>query len=424
MTVIRVPGFGFKGKKISIGTPPGGGSGGLDPTPFNPAHVLAPALNIAQSAPFHSNGVQLKAATQASIVTDYSTILNTELPDCLTIKQIKHRYYWNFFENMTPGSYNFSMMLGHLADAKANGLKMHVLLALTISRGNDWNVNPSIAPRYMVTGSSTGAGTDGKLYQGGQWGYGSAIGGAGGFRIRIANGEVQARWYAMLTEMCEQLKAHAAFDALEAICFSESAVGTAVAPYSSPGAQETFDALVGACDVIQAAIPNRLVYCSVNHPVATSGNTNNNIEYLLAKMQASGRKYGFGTPNICPGDEDLNAAPNANGFGEGPLPKMPRYTGARIPEVQPADFYWSQIQYNRTDYPYAPTYTFGGDYIPTMQQLYDKAASLNPHYVVWTRDTVTNPQTGVKYHTAMYNFLKNKPVTGGLVTTRPSVYPT
>lgn len=426
MAVLRLPGFGFKGKKISIGAQQGGGSGGLSPTPFRPGHFLAPALSMSQTAPFHTNGV-IRPGSGGLVVAN-NTILNTELPAHPVIIGVKHRYYWNQFENITPGSYDFDTLLGtHLTELGSRGKYMQVLIALTIPRGNDWTTYPSIAPRYMVTGSSTGVGTDGVAYQGGQWGFGSQVGGAGGFRIRVANENVSQKFNAMLSAMCTYLKNHEYFEYLDAICFSESAIGNAVAPYSSPGAQETFDALIGAADVVQAAIPNRHVYLSVNHPIANPNNSpNDNIEYLLTKMQANGRKYGFGTPNICPGDEALNAAPNANGYLEGPLHKIPTYTGCRIPEIQPADFYWSQIQYNHTDYPYAPTYTFGGDYIPTMQQLWNKAISLNAHQVVWTRDTTTNPQTGVQYHTAMYNFLDTKAAlaNGGLVGTRPAIYPT
>lgn len=393
---------GFGQSTTEAPPPPG------DPTPFNPGHYLAPAMN---------NVLPIVNGVKQGGVTAYSTVLS-EIVTHTVFKGIKHRYYWNFFENLTAGVYDFSLLGTHLTDMGTRNKKMHVLIALTITDGNDWTVDPSIAPKYMTNGGSTGT------YEGGQWAFVSQVGGKSGFRIRIANTEVKTRFYAMLTAMCTYLKNHAHFDALEAISFTESAQGIAKTGYTVPSATATISSLLGALDVCQSVIPNRLVYQSVNHPIAQSGNVGQNIETILAYLEP--KKYGFGTPNIVPGDEDLNGAPNPDGYGEGPIHKMPSYTGAKIPEVQPADYKWSQITLG-TGYPYASAgYVNGNDYIPTISQLYNKLLTLDPHYAVWTRDTNTNPQTGVQYHVAMYNYLDTKAglPAGGLNTTRPTKFPT
>lgn len=403
-------------RKPSVITPPPPPP--ADPTPFNPGHYLAPAMQ--NKLPI-VNGV--RQGDYPGCVSGYPTMLSTVVahPVLLGLKQ---RYYWNFFENLTPAvtddDYDFASTLGvHLTDCGTRNKKLHVLIALTISSGNDYTVDPSICPKYMVNGASTGT------YEGGQWGYGSAIGGPGGFRIRLANTQVKNKFYAMLGAMCRYLKNHPHFDALEAICFSESAQGSPAPGYTEPNAVATINAMMGAWDLCQSIIPNRLIYQSVNHPRPSSLNVGENTETLLAVMET--KKYGFGTPNIVPGDEKLNSAPDpSTGFGEGVLHKMPNYPGARIPEAQGADYKWSQIEYDRTAWPYAPTYTFGGDYIPTMTQLFNKLVSLGAHYAIWAWEAGNNPQNSTAYMTSMLNLLDTKEAlpAGGLVATRPTKFPT
>lgn len=336
-------------------------------------------------------------------ITAYSTVKSEMSGNQNTaIKVLKHRYYWNQFENTTAGVYDFSLLGTHLDDCAAMvpARKLTILLALTLDKGL-LSTSPNVVPKFMVP---TGADKMANVYEGGQWGYEGSISGSG-YRVRLSNSQVQIALVNMLKAMGDYLKAHPNYARLDGIAFTELQTSNAATGYTEPDFVESADGLLLAANALRVKMPTKFIYVSVNNPKSTS--TRIGIDYIVPLLPAA--KIGFGSPNLFPDSQTLWSPKNSNGYQEGCLVKMGYFDGFRIPEVQGQD-------YQSTNIPGAtPAHQ------PTLAELFDVLVDLGAHACVWTRFGNTNPVTGNKFFEDMYAFLETKKnlAAGGLNDTNP-----
>lgn len=338
--------------------------------------------------------------------SSYASV-KTEMSSNAHIAGIKCRWYWTDFENAVKATsdagYDFSDVGLKLTDCAARGKNLMVLIATSMGSGIGPS-EPNIVPKYMITGSSSGNGSDGVAYQGGQWGYNSSTGAAGGYRIRLANANVRARFNAMLRALARYLQAHPIFANFEHVAFTETAVGSVASGYTLPDEQATFDGILSAADALRDEMPSRNVAIAVNFETKKSAGQPG-IPYLIAAMQTRGLV--FNSPDTFKDKSDLWAAPNGSGLFGGALKYMQTYTGARSVECQDQDYKWTDLPLGNVD-----------GHKPAFQaDIYDVAypsadpQSLDCNYVIWTRAAGsgnTNPDTGNFYYEDMYTFLNTK----------------
>jgi len=293
------------------------------PIVTNKGHYMATALSYTGA----TNGVpNVTIAAYTSVKSEMAANKN------LAVEGLKHRYFWNQFENVTPGVYDFSLIGQHLVDCAAMvpSRRLMILIGLTMSQGTD-STSPNVVPKYMIP-----AGTDkmANIYEGGQWGYTSGVSGATGYRIRLSNTQVQTAFVNMLNALGTYLKAHPNFNLVECVTFTELVVSNALSGYTLPSYVESCDGLLLGANALRTKMPAKLTAVSINHPRSTS--TNLGIDYIVPKIELD--KIGFGSPDVFQDKADLWSAPNTSGYQEGALHKMQNFNGARLPEIQPQDY--------------------------------------------------------------------------------------
>lgn len=412
MAYMRLPCFGFKGKKIKLAGS-GGGGGGTNYAQFTPGNYYL--LETAQAQ--KSNNVLTGWFGGYNGDTNTYTA-HSEIKNRVSMTGLQLRFYWNQVET-SKGVYNFTRIgkfLDDLANTTRSGTNKKLILLFSVSIGDGHAADSlHVVPNYMlsVTADKQGPGSDGVDYDGGQWGYDGA--GSDGYRVRIANNNVLARLNLMLEALADYLRAHPNYSVLESIAFSESSIGNVAAGWTAPNEQTTLENTLAAAMNLDAALPERMIHMMVNYPKSNDANPDR-IDPIIDAMEAN--NLGFGSPNVFWDDNGLWSTANSNDNGAGAMTQMASFQGARLASLQGQD-QWCTVFPASGD----PTVCPAPGHRPTFTEHWNNLQSrLNPHYIIWQRAPQTDPNNpSQKLYESLLAFMNTTRTTN---TTRPTKWKT
>lgn len=410
MAYLKTGGRGFTCKNMKAPSS-GGGGGGTNYAQFTPGHYVL--LNMNQ-------GTRVNNVITGG-VTSYTTALG-EIKARPALQGLQCRLYWNQIEYnkaVNANDYDFSIVdnwLNTLGNESTSGVgkKLIILFSTQVSAGGHAANAAHVCPPYMLstTADKMGPGSDGIDYDGGQWGYNGAA--VDGYRLRIANDNVLARFNLMLTALASFIRNHPNYHVFESLTFTETADGNAAAGWTEPSLSTTMVNLLAATMTFDAGVPERMTHMMINHPRSTA--TAENINYLTSRLAEN--KLGFGSPDVFWDKADLWNPPDANGRYNGALYQQARYDGAKIAGVQAQD-------------QWCTTFPGGGDssvcpapgHVPTFLENYNNVVNIiGAHYCIWQRATEQDPNNPGQqlYQTMLQFFNTARP----LNTTRPTIWKT
>lgn len=346
---------------------------------FNPGHYLA----------------TYKSETTNTVVS-WSSILSTELPACQTIRGVQIRYRWATLEP-TEGVYDFSAIeadLASLAAVSGGPRRLMIFFNTKIADSVSPPAQIDVAPTWMHDDPNTGT------YGGGQFRYDSGGSFVDGTMLRFDNPNVRAKLNLLIQALGERF---ANEEYIEMITLPETSLPTPIGITVNYPAH--YSGMVEAAVSFKNAFPKTIVRSLINYVEPVGSNP---IVGYVENLY-SGGIHALGFPNT------MDDEPN--------FEKITPYTGSYILCRAKIGLMIIAAEVQGPDYIYT-NFALTGGYDPTVQNILDfLKTQFQTQYIVWSRYTATDDDTGLKHYENVYNLLNEPAQTGdpagGLNTVRP-----